>query len=67
MTGRDLRTLRKACGVTREELDSALGWKPGAVAHWESEIVPDTRAALDIVRALARLARGSGEPAGGAP
>ncbi len=67
MTGRDLRTLREACGVTREQLDSALGWMPGAVAHWEGQIVPDTRAALDILRAVARLVRGSGKPAGGPP
>lgn len=56
VTGHDLRTLREACGITREELDSALGWMSGAMAHWESEAVPDTRATLEIVRVLARIA-----------
>lgn len=57
MTGHDLRTIREACGITREELAAALEWRPDSVAHWESEAVPDTRATLDIVRALARIVR----------
>ncbi len=57
MTGRDLRTIREACGVTRHELADALGWRLGSVNHWEAEIVPDTRATLDIVRALAAIVR----------
>ena len=57
MTGRDLRTLREACGVTREELAAALEWRLGSVNYWEADTVPDTRATLDIVRALAAIVR----------
>lgn len=57
MTGRDLRKLRETCGVTREELAATLGWGLGSVSYWEADTVPDTRAAHDIVRALAGIVR----------
>lgn len=57
MTGRDLRTLREACGITREELAAVLEWRLGSVSYWEAELVPDISATLDIVRALARIVR----------
>ena len=40
MIGRDLRTIREACGVTMGELADALEWKLTALSDKEREVSP---------------------------
>lgn len=57
MTGRDLRTLREACGVTREELAPAMRWSVAELDELEADGSLHPPVALLHGRALARIVR----------
>lgn len=58
MIGRDLRTIREACGVTMGELADALEWKLTALSDKEREASPLSDAHVaEFVAVLARIVR----------
>jgi hypothetical protein len=57
VTGRDLRTIREACGVTREELAPAMRWTVAELDALEADGPLHPPVALLHCRALARIVR----------